>query len=186
MHGYFHFRWASGKVEGLPLPQGPGSPAAEAQRLFEADCAGGYRLLDSHSAEAAFLSTGPRPDLGRGRVHFALIREADDFHTLGCKGAAPRGFGPCNCRAFLLHPKVIAKLRSRVAGGPLPDAFSADAVADDPEVARMLASAAEMEGEVREGQVVFHRLPVPECYDVFPPLEGTLQVVIVIDAPAAE
>jgi hypothetical protein len=183
MLGFFRFRWVCAKLDGLPLPQGPGAPVAEAQQLFEEERASGLTLLDSFSAEALFLSTGPLHELGRWRVHFGLIRETDNLRALGCKGCVPLDVSESRrCRAFLLHPKVVAKLQARMGGRPLLHAFSAEVLADDPEVARMLASAPEMEGVCHDGKVVFDRLPVPDHRDAFPPSEEPLQVVIVLEA----
>jgi hypothetical protein len=181
MRGFFRFRWVCAKLDGLPLPQGPGSPAAEAQQLFEEECASGLTLLDSFSVEALFLSTGPLHELGRWRVHLGLIRETENLRALGCKGCVPLDVSESRrCRAFLLHPKVVAKLQARM-GRPLLEAFSAETLEDDPEVARMLASAPEMEGICREGKAAFDRLPVPDRYDAFPPFDEPLTVVVVID-----
>jgi hypothetical protein len=180
--GFFRFRWVCAKLDGLPLPQGSGAPGAEAQQLFEGEHASGFHLLDAFSTEATFLSTNPLHELGRWRIQFGLIRETDNLRTLGCKGYVPlSGSESRRCRAFLFHPKVVAKLQARMGGRPLLDAFSSEVLAADSEVARMLASAPEMEGVCREGKVVFDRLPVPDRRDAFPPSEEPLQVVIVLD-----
>jgi hypothetical protein len=140
------------------------------------------------------------PEEKRGslrEIELYLVREADGKHSLGCRADVReilRDFAyereverqtPLHhdtarkCRAFLLLPEVVARLKSQMGDKPWQQAFLAENVANNFEIARILSCAPEMDGELRNGEIVFDRVPVPDCYDTLPPLKEPLQVVIV-------
>jgi hypothetical protein len=194
MRGYMHFLWA--RAKGATQAQQSGSRAgsngaihAPGTRPSEAE------VLDVWTAQATFCTTEailPLDGLEQGAIHLCLVREADGRHTLGCRTRVdelirnPEEAGrwaetSFPCRAFLLEPEVVERLKSLLPEKPWQEAFLAETVANHAEVARILSAAPEMEGEVRGKEIVFEPLPLPERENVLPPRKEPLQVVIVCD-----
>jgi hypothetical protein len=191
MRGYFHWLWARARhePESVPHEQRP-SGANGAVHLRDHG-----EVLDVWLAQATLVAAEtdcPAGVLLSGDISLYLVREADGRHTLGCRvrlselpgrreevGRLMARQGPC--RAFLLEPEVVQRLKSLQPDKPWQEAFSAQTVAGNSEVARVLAAAPEMEGELDGGEILFERLPVPESYSTFPPRQQPLEVVIVCD-----
>jgi hypothetical protein len=192
MRGYFHFLWARARhaTELAPQEELPDWLS----RLAEATPRNEGEALDVWIAEAIFCSTETSSSdrLDAGVIRLCLIREPDGRHTLECRarlaepgqeGEEASGWAGTSfhCRAFLLEPEVVQRLQSLLQDRPWQMAFLAETVVNYPEVARILAAAPELEGEVRGRDVVFERLPLPDQYDTFPPRRGLLQGVIVCE-----
>jgi hypothetical protein len=189
MRGYFHWLWARAKQEpqSLPHQRSPSEGADGAVRLWDQGT-----VLDVWPAQATLVAaeTDCLADaLLSGEISLYLIREVDGRHTLGCRvqlsqwpgrreelGLWLARHGPC--RAFLLEPEVVERLKSLLPEKPWQEALSAQTVASNPDVARVFAAAPEMEGELHAGEILFERLAVPESYSTFPPRQQPLQVVI--------
>lgn len=168
MRGYIHFLWSRARQRGDGLS------------------------LAKWDAIAHALTPGEGP--GRAGLELSLESDAEGRRWLRCRGELEPGLGRRHgsgsgrtegvpCRAFLLEPEAVAALQSLVGERPWLDAFGADA-AHDVEVARILASAPELEG-VRwpDGRLAFDRVAVPDCFDAMPPREQPLRVVIVHERP---
>jgi hypothetical protein len=100
---------------------------------------------------------------------------------------------PLSCRAFLIEPEVLARLQEVVqkACDVAPDkaldhAFAAETVASNVDVARLLSAIPDLDGEVQGHKIRFHRLPIANEFDTFPPRQGPLTVVLVFDEPEGD
>jgi len=145
-----------------------------------------FRILDHWDVPTAIAEGDLRaetdPSLASNRVF--LVREADGTQTLGVQAKhfiRPR---PSHCRAFLLEPEVVERLKALMGDKPWQHAFLAETVASSFDVARILSAAPELEGKVQGYVVVFDRVAVPQQYDRLPPRKQPLQVVIVFDTSA--
>jgi hypothetical protein len=128
-----------------------------------------------------------------------LVREADGTRTVGMSVDPMmvdlyrmRLHRPASCRAFLIEPEVLARLQDMVQKachvGPdkaLDHAFAAETVAGNLDVARLLSAIPDLDGEVHGAEIRFHRLPIADEFDTFPPRQGPLTVVLVFDDPGA-
>ncbi len=198
MRGFFHWLWARAKREAQPLPNGYFSSTACASDATMPLVDQG-KILDVWPAQARLVMAGTALRLAclpYLAVSLYLVHEPDGKNTLGCRAGPTQLTGhpevagwasrPCPCRAFLLEPEVVERLGALLAGKPWQEAFSAETIANNGEVARVLAAAPELEGEVGPDEIHFERVPVPERYNTFPPRKELLQVVIVCDTPSAE
>jgi hypothetical protein len=108
------------------------------------------------------------------------------------------------CRGFLIEPEVLIQIRDVVrksgdfyqgnAAAQAPGdvmqevvhAFDAKTMAGNMDIARLLSAIPDLEGEVSEsGEIHFHRIPIADEFDTFPPRPGPLTVVLVSDSDAA-
>ncbi len=204
MRGYLHWLWARTSFAAHPLSHQPsrkdlpGWASGQARTNGAVSAPGALpaegEVLDVWMARPSFCSTSPLPwePLERGVIYLCLVREVDGKHTLRCRARADEPArlteetsscpgSSCRCRAFLLEPEVVERLKGLLQNRPWQDAFLAETVANHYEVAQVLSAAPELEGEVRGGDVFFESLPMPEQYDTFPPRKEPLQVVIVCE-----
>jgi hypothetical protein len=129
-------------------------------------------------------------------VELLVVCEEDGTRTLGMLWwvAHWSGVQRAHCRAFLLEPEVVKRLRAILgAAAEAPPehilhAFQHEIVAANFEVARLLTALPELEGEIQHpGPVArFGRLPIPAGCDAFPARVEPLQVVIVVHPKAEE
>jgi hypothetical protein len=152
-----------------------------------------FRVLDVLRVRTRFLvgetvhgekTWFPRPEADEIGSTLCLVREADDKRLLDLRVGGARSYPrKARCRAFLLEPEVVARLKSQMGEKPWKQAFLAETVVENFEVARILSAAPEMEGELHNGRALFHRLPMPERYDRLPPRKEPLEVVVVLGSP---
>jgi hypothetical protein len=179
MRGYFH--WQKARAIRLGLPPG----TRELKRHIPA----GIEVTDAVDVRPVCL-------LGELRYSVAveslfLARESDGTRTVGMfvTGSELESHQPVCCRAFLIEPEVLARLQE-VVGEVDPDnaisrAFTAETIATNLELARLLAAIPDLDGEVQDREIRFHRLPIADEFDTFPPRPGPLMVVLVCDNPTA-
>jgi hypothetical protein len=212
MRGYFH--WQKARAIRLGLPEREREREAGRLRELARRIAGtpddgtavadgavrdgglpNLCVMDAVDVEAVYLPCwGPRAN-ERATGSLVLVREADGTRSVGMWLLGPSEWESrrgSSCRAFLIEPEVLArlgevveKIGALVAGEVLDRAFAAETVAGSVDLARLLAAIPDLDGEVRDDEIRFHRLAIANELDTFPPRQVALTVVLVFDDPAA-
>ncbi len=203
MRGYFHWIQARADREGLPAgPVGDSGRVSPSDRGANAvgapgdvpavldtirvgallgpvrECSAEGQRFHSVPAEWVILA-GPRTTVWAGPL-------GQQGHSNG-EGTASRS----SCRAFFFEPEVLQRLRSVLGEeqlqGPalLEKAFGRSAVAENLEVARILAGVPILQGELAlaggAGTFEFQSVPVPDRFVHFPPRQAPVVLVLLVD-----
>jgi WD40 repeat protein len=155
-----------------------------------------FRVTDAVEVRGACLLLGSRQFPEKLLVgSLVLVCEADGTRTVGMRvehySVHMMSLGqPISCRAFLIEPEVLARLQEVVrkafevdSDKALIHAFEAETIASNMDIARLLSAIPDLDGEVRNHEICFRRLPVAGEFDAFPPRQGPLTVVLVFDDP---
>jgi hypothetical protein len=194
--GYFYWQKARAIRLGIPPRNGDESRQIDlcdlASRIVGKD-APDLRVTDALDIRPVCLGGGPR--FGESTAgSLVLVREAEGTRTMGMwlELDGRESSQPGSCRAFLIEPEVLARLQDVVQKachiGPdnaLDHAFAAETVAGNLDIARLLSAIPDLDGEVHGAKIRFHRLPIADEFETFPPRQGPLTVVLVFDEPAA-
>jgi hypothetical protein len=201
MRGYFHWQKARAIRLGASPPEREPGQEEERQstlRLLTRRMAvlgepgGDFHVTDALRVVPVCLPRG-RPDRDPFSGSLVLVAEAAGTRTVGLwlETHEPTREGHRGaCRAFLIEPEVLERIEDvvRKASEVEPDraldhAFQAHIIAGNLDVARLLAALPDLDGEARGPLIHFHRLPVAADFEVFPPRQGPLTVVLVFDDP---
>ncbi len=147
------------------------------------------QVLDALAAPATVLVTGMAEGLHQeqlaGDAEFCLVREADRSLSLGLLmqfRERPRLEGHFHCRAFLFEPEVIHRLEGLLGGKSYLEAFTPDALTSILDVPRILSVISDLAGEWSsdDSEVRFRRQGIPGGYELFPPRQEPLHVVVAL------
>jgi hypothetical protein len=207
MCGYCGMLWGRAEREHDPTPRSSPCEEQERRELAQAleggvapaqqggaRCGPTIQVLDALRVETAILDLGTaeaRPPRYRGIAELCLVREADGSLTAGLlvwfdqreieERLRIASSSCCLWRAYFFEPEAVARLERFLGDRPYLDAFDAEAVRDNLDVARMIGGAPEMEGvwSPRDGLVRFGRLPVTDRYVLLPPRREPPRIVVV-------
>ncbi|MGL4552930.1 MAG: WD40 repeat domain-containing protein, partial [Gemmataceae bacterium] len=184
----------SGAEDGTVLvwdvASGDGRPIGSDVRVLDAVHVTSDRFFRPHPDEWS----APLFSLRHGAL--CLVREADGTRTVGLWGHTDeRRCWPMRgpCRAFLIEPEVLARLQDvvkKVCGVEGPEAinlaFEAETLHEHLDLARLVSAIPDLDGEFDGESLRTSRLPVAESFEAFPPRQGELTVVVLVDSTARD